>query len=85
MAEQIVLSLRGMHCASCSQLIELALRKTPGVQTATVNVATEQAHVEYDPAAVDVPTLESAVQKIGYGAERVVAAGVAASHQRDRV
>lgn len=83
--QSCTLSLRGMHCASCSQLIELALKKTPGVQSATVNVATEQANVQYDAAVVDVPTLESAVQKIGYGAERVLAEGSAGSQQRDRV
>ncbi len=83
--QSCTLSLRGMHCASCSQLIELALKKTPGVQSATVNVATEQANVQYDAAVVDVPTLESAVKKIGYGAERVLAEGSAGSQQRDRV
>ncbi len=75
------LSLKGMHCASCSQLIELTLRKTKGVQAASVNVATERAHVEFDESAVDVPTLEAAVQKIGYGAKELQAGG--ADAERD--
>ena len=75
------LSLKGMHCASCSQLIELALRKTKGVHTASVNVATERAHVEFDESAVDIPTLEAAVQKIGYGAKDLQAGG--ADAERD--
>ncbi|MEK7518657.1 MAG: heavy metal translocating P-type ATPase, partial [Patescibacteria group bacterium] len=75
------LSLRGMHCASCSQLIELALRKTKGVASASVNVATERAHVEYDESEVDVATLEAAVQKIGYGAKELKAGG--ADAERD--
>ncbi|MEK7631635.1 MAG: heavy metal translocating P-type ATPase [Patescibacteria group bacterium] len=70
-----------MHCASCSQLIELTLRKTKGVQAASVNVATERAHVEFDESAVDVPTLEAAVQKIGYGAKELQAGG--ADAERD--
>ncbi len=69
------LSLKGMHCASCSQLIELALRKTKGVQRASVNVATERAHVEFDEKTVDVPTLEAAVKKVGYGARELKADG----------
>ncbi len=69
------LSLKGMHCASCSQLIERALRKTNGVASASVNVATERAHVEYDAAAVDIATLEAAVQKVGYGAKELNAGG----------
>jgi P-type Cu+ transporter len=75
------LSLKGMHCSSCSQLIELALRKTKGVQSASVNVATERVHVEYDEHAVDVPTLEAAVKKIGYGAKELQAGG--ADAERD--
>ncbi|MDP2789817.1 MAG: heavy metal translocating P-type ATPase [bacterium] len=70
-----------MHCASCSQLIELALRKTKGVQSASVNVATERAHVSFDETAVDVPTLEAAVKKIGYGAQELKAGG--ADAERD--
>ena len=64
-----------MHCASCSQLIELALRKTKGVASASVNVATERAHVEFDEKTVDVPTLEAAVKKVGYGAQELKADG----------
>ncbi len=69
------LSLKGMHCASCSQLIELALRKTKGVASANVNVATERAHVEYDASVVGVPALEAAVKKVGYGAQELTAGG----------
>ncbi|MEK7639957.1 MAG: heavy metal translocating P-type ATPase [Patescibacteria group bacterium] len=81
MPKTVELSLRGMHCASCSQLIELALRKTKGVASASVNVATERAHVEYDESEVDVATLEAAVQKIGYGAKELKAGG--ADAERD--
>ncbi|MEK7570352.1 MAG: heavy metal translocating P-type ATPase [Patescibacteria group bacterium] len=65
------LSLKGMHCASCSQLIELTLRKTTGVTSASVNVATERAHVEYDASMVGVSTLAAAVKKIGYSAREL--------------
>lgn len=81
----VALSLRGMHCASCSQLIELTLRKTKGVQSASVNVATERAHVEYDSNTVDVPTLEAAVKKVGYGAQELKAGGTDAERaERDK-
>lgn len=74
-----------MHCASCSQLIELTLRKTKGVQSASVNVATERAHVEFDETAVDVPTLEAAVKKVGYGAQELKAGGADAERvERDK-
>ena len=40
--------IKGMHCASCVRVTERALRKTPGVKDAVVNLATEKATVTYD-------------------------------------
>ena len=42
----VELSIDGMTCASCAHRIEKKLNKLDGV-TATVNFATEKAHVEY--------------------------------------
>lgn len=63
------LSLSGMHCSSCSSLIESALKKTSGVEKATVNFASEKATVFFDPASVGVPELIAVVKKTGYQAE----------------
>jgi Cu+-exporting ATPase len=41
------LSIGGMTCASCVGRVERALRKVPGVQDATVNLATESARVQF--------------------------------------
>jgi len=41
------LGIGGMTCASCVARVERALRKVPGVQDATVNLATERAHVAH--------------------------------------
>lgn len=59
-----------MTCASCAARIERKLGKLDGV-TATVNYATEQAHIEY-PDAMPVQDLIDVVEKTGYTA--VVAA-----------
>jgi Cu+-exporting ATPase len=61
------LPLEGMSCASCAAHIEHALNKLDGV-TATVNFATEQAAVEYDPAVVTPDVLVAAVADAGYTA-----------------
>ncbi len=58
----------GMHCASCAKLIERKLKKTPGVKEASVNYASEQADVEYDPSLCSVESLERAVKEAGYTA-----------------
>ncbi len=45
MEETIELSISGMTCASCVGRVEKALKATPGVIDATVNLATERASV----------------------------------------
>ncbi len=57
--------VEGMTCASCSTRVEKALARTPGVASASVNLATERATVEAD-ATVDAVTLHAAVDKAGY-------------------
>jgi P-type Cu+ transporter len=58
--------VEGMTCASCVRRIEKRLARVPGVERADVNLATEQAHVVYDPALVDMPALATAVEQAGY-------------------
>jgi Cu+-exporting ATPase len=63
----VELALEGMTCASCATRIERKLNKLDGVE-ATVNLATEQASVSYDPARVAVDDLIRAVEAAGYRA-----------------
>ncbi|MBU0757097.1 MAG: heavy metal translocating P-type ATPase [Nanoarchaeota archaeon] len=60
--------ITGMHCASCSTLIERALKKTEGVTDANVNLTTEKASVKFDPKKTSAPELIKAIQSKGYGA-----------------
>ncbi len=64
--EKITLSITGMHCAGCVQNVERSLKNTPGVISAAVNLATEKALVEFDPARVQKSDLIKAVQNAGY-------------------
>ncbi len=57
----------GMTCASCVQRVERKLNRLPGV-SATVNLATASAAVDYDPAEVEVETLLRTVEATGYTA-----------------
>jgi Cu+-exporting ATPase len=65
--QQIELPITGMTCASCVNRVEKALKKVPGVSAASVNLATEQAAVSYDPAQLAPGQLQAAVEKAGYG------------------
>ncbi|PWC84895.1 metal ABC transporter ATPase [Azospirillum sp. TSH100] len=69
------LSVTGMTCASCSGRVEKALNRLPGVETATVNLATERAHVVAFAGSLDTADLVAAVEKVGYGAAPVAQGG----------
>ena len=64
------LNIAGMHCASCALLIKKSLESTKGVETASVNYASQKAVIKFNPDIVDNSTLISAVTASGY---RVVA------------
>src|SRR6266849_1225351 len=65
---QATLALEGMTCASCAMRIEKGLKKVPGVKDASVNFATEQASVTYDPAQTGPEQLVQKVEAVGYTA-----------------
>ena len=58
--------VRGMHCAACVGKVERALTSVPGVDRASVNLATERASVSFDPALTSVDALRAAVAAAGY-------------------
>ena len=74
---EIVLPIEGMTCASCVNRIERFLKKTPGVQDASVNLATERATVRLDPGLAGRDEAVAAVRAAGYEVkpEAVIAAG----------
>jgi len=45
----ITVPVEGMTCASCVLRVEKALKKVDGVTAATVNLATEQTTITFDP------------------------------------
>lgn len=57
-----------MTCAACSSRIQRVLEQTPGVSTANVNLMTNTAAVEFDPAVASQEALIKAVEGAGYGA-----------------
>lgn len=65
------LPIEGMTCASCVTRVEKALAKVPGVQSVSVNLATEQATVVRRKSAGPTADLLSAVEKAGYTAREI--------------
>lgn len=68
--QSVQLQISGMTCAACSGRIEKALDRLPGV-TASVNLATEVAHVSFSPGTASVDDLIAAVSRAGYGASEI--------------
>ena len=66
--ERRELVVTGMTCASCVASVEDALRGVAGVRAADVNLATERARVELDPARALDSALVRAIERAGYGA-----------------
>jgi len=60
------IGIGGMTCASCVMRVEKALKKVPGVQAATVNLATESARVSFEPSGQMEARLRRAVRDAGY-------------------
>ncbi len=61
--------IKGMHCASCVRVTERALKKTPGVKDAVVNLATAKATVTYDKDNCTPEQMAESIAKTGYTLE----------------
>ena len=70
--EALDISIQGMTSASCVLRVEKALKAVPGVSEATVNLATERAHINWNPELSDTTDgslkVLAAVHKAGYEA-----------------
>jgi Cu+-exporting ATPase len=77
----VTLPVGGMTCASCVARVERAVRKLPGVVEASVNLATEQAKVDYIPGATGRAAIVAAVRDAGYDVPGAAPSGVAAEQR----
>jgi Cu2+-exporting ATPase/Cu+-exporting ATPase len=60
------LKIQGMHCASCANIIETRLKKVEGVNSISVNFATEMANIEYQQDKVNLNDLNKKIDQLGY-------------------
>ncbi len=64
--KKTTIRISGMHCVSCAQSIEKALKNQEGVINANVNFATEKATVDYDTTKVNLDQLGRTIRATGY-------------------
>jgi copper chaperone CopZ len=55
-SQTLEIPISGMDCAECTQHVQQAIEKIPGVQSVNVFLATEKAIVQLDPDQVELPT-----------------------------
>ena len=65
------LAISGMTCASCVQSIQNYVGSQEGIKNVNVNLLSESAEVEYDPAVIDPAKILDLVDDIGYKAEEI--------------
>lgn len=63
------LSTSGMHCRSCSMLIDMTLGDLDGVAESATDHVAGTTVVTFDPDAVSLDDIVSAIQGAGYDAE----------------
>lgn len=59
-------NIKGMHCASCSSLIEMTLKKIEGVFSVEANYATETAKISFDETKISPENLSKKIEPLGY-------------------
>ena len=65
-SQSLTIPIEGMSCASCVTRIEQGLQAMPGVLRASVNLATEQATVDYRPEATNPEAIRETIRSLGY-------------------
>ena len=59
----------GMHCRSCSMLIDMTLGDLDGVESSHTDLASGTTEVAFDPEIVSVEDIAGAIRSVGYEAE----------------
>ena len=67
--QKIILPITGMTCASCSQLVEKALKRTDGVVDVNVSIASEKATIDFDSGKINQDDLIKVVKNAGFGVD----------------
>lgn len=61
-----IIKIKGMHCVSCSNIIENRLKKIDGINEIEVSYATETAKINYDENKISTNKIYEEIEKSGY-------------------
>ena len=63
---KLVLKVKGMHCASCSTLIDKLIGREAGVSSIKTNYGAERTAIEFDEAKIPLTKIDELINKLGY-------------------
>lgn len=75
MQQKMNIGINGMHCAACSARTEKALSQMPGVVSANVNLALEEAALVYDDRKVSAKDFQETISKLGFSVREDISIG----------
>lgn len=64
--QKVVLKVKGMHCASCSVLIDKLVGKQEGVHSVSTSYGAEKTAIEYDETKIDLNKIDKFINQLGY-------------------
>ena len=83
MNQKTILKISGMHCASCSAIIENALKQEAGIKSANVNFASEKLYLEFDSIEISIARIKKIIEKLGYEATEETAEEEMHDHHKE--
>ncbi|MDP3795132.1 MAG: heavy metal translocating P-type ATPase [bacterium] len=81
---KLVLKVKGMHCASCSTLIDKLIGKQPGVSAIQTNYGAEKTAIEFDETKITLEKIDELLHKLGYDLIRPDEAALGAAEEEAR-
>ena len=81
---KLVLKVKGMHCASCSVLIDKLLAKQPGVISIKTSYGAEKTAVEFDETKISLEKIDEFIHKLGYDLIRPDEKGATAEEEEKK-
>ncbi len=78
------LLIEGMRCAACGWLVEHALARTPGVESATVTFGSRKVRIRWSAASTRLSAILEAIRAVGYVAWPYEPGRVALVEERER-
>jgi len=69
------LSISGMHCSACNQIIEFRVNKLAGVNNCLINITTHTADISWNTKMISLNEIIESISSLGYGALPIGSAG----------